>query len=410
MVDRTGTTCPHLITDVILFFAGTMVYLDYNATTPVDRRVLEIMMPALEGTFGNPSSNHRSGMAATGLVEDARRQVAGAVGMGAADVIFTSGATEANNLALAGLRAGFGRPIRILAGATEHKSVLETCAALGAAGSAFKAIPVLGNGTLDLAALERMLSGGADIVSVMAANSETGVIHPVREAAKLTHELGALFHCDATQAVGKIPFSADDVGADMVTLSSHKIYGPKGCGALVASREARRRMAPILHGGGQERDMRSGTPNVPAIAGFGEACRIAVTEGLTDAPRQRRLRDSFERKLEGAVHAVSVNGAGADRLPNTSNARIHGALADAVTSHLPSVEIATGSACTSATMEPSHVLAAMGLGRTGADESIRVTLGRDTTIVDIERAVSEIADAVLFVRGVEARSKGGRSA
>ena len=386
-----------------------MVYLDYNATTPVDRRVVDAMVPSFEEAFANPSSTHRSGAMATRLVDDARRKVAGALDSRTADVVFTSGATEANNLALAGLRAGLGRSMRVLAGATEHKSVLETCSTLESEGSAFRKIPVLANGTLDLAALEALLSDGADVVSVMAANSETGVIHPVRDAARLAHEYGSLFHCDATQVVGKIPFAVSATEADMVTLSSHKIYGPKGCGALVATREARRMIAPILHGGGQERNLRSGTPNVTAIVGFGEACRIATTEGLVDSPRQGRLRDSFEYKISLETDAVSVNGADADRLPNTSNVRIHGALADAVAARLPTVEISTGSACSSATMEPSHVLVAMGLGRAGADESIRVSTGRRTTDADIDRAVSEIVEAATFVRGIESRSEMRRS-
>ena len=382
-----------------------MIYLDYNATTPVDGRVLEVMMPLFAEGFGNPSSGHASGRAADEVVEEARRKVAGAVGMGASDVIFTSGATEANNLALVGLQRGLGRPITILAGATEHKSVLRTCASMTDDGSKLKTVLVHQDGTIDIGAMESMMANDVDVVSVMAANSETGVVHPVAEVARIVHKNGALLHCDATQVVGKIPFDGGEVGADMVTLSSHKVYGPKGCGALVATREARRRIVAILHGGGQEREMRSGTLNVPSIAGFGEACRIAVTDGLADASRQRRLRDGFERRLSEAVPDVSVNGAGSVRLPNTSNVRIHGALADAVMARMPSVEISTGSACSSNTMEPSHVLVAMGLDKTAADESIRVSVGRGTTITDIKTAISEIARAVRTVRAVESRPR-----
>lgn len=381
----------------------SLAYLDYNATTPVDERVLGVMVPLFAEGFGNPSSSHASGRAAAEVVEEARRSVAGAVGMGASDVIFTSGATEANNLALSGLRAGLRRSIRVLAGATEHKSVLQTCGSLADGGSECGIIPVLRDGTIDTDALDAMLTDDTDVVSVMAANSETGVVHPIEEVAGMVHGRGALLHCDATQAIGKIPFDGGGVGADMVTLSSHKIYGPKGCGALAATREARRRIAAILHGGGQERDMRSGTPNVPAIAGFGEACRIAITDGLADAPRQRRLRDTFERRLSEAVPDVSVNGAGAVRLPNTSNVRLGGALADAVMSRVQSVEIATGSACSSNAMEPSHVLVAMGLDRTAADESVRISVGKNTTATDVREAVSEISAAVESVRIIEGR-------
>ena len=387
-----------------------MAYLDYNATTPADGRVIDAMMPLFAKNFGNPSSvHHGPGRAAARIMEEARGKVADAVGMKASDVIFTSGATEANNLALIGMQKGAGRPIRVLAGATEHKSVIQTCRMLQEEGSSFATIPVFRNGTLDLVALEDMMSDAIDVVSVMAANSETGVINPVERAADIVHRHGAVLHCDATQAMGRIPFDAGVMGIDMVTLSSHKIYGPKGCGALVATREARRRMAAILHGGGQERDLRSGTPNVPAIAGFGEACSIAATEGLADAGRQRGLRDMFEANLAIAVPDVSVNGLGAARLPNTSNVRICGALADAVLTRIPSA-MSTGSACASGTMEPSHVLVAMGLDREAAGESIRVSVGRNTGERDIDMAVSELAKAASFVRSAEARPNVGRSA
>ena len=387
-----------------------MAYLDYNATTPVDGRVIDAMMPLFAEHFGNPSSvHHEQGKTAARIMDEARGKVAGAIGMGASDVIFTSGATEANNLALAGMQRGMGRPIKVLAGATEHKSVIQTCRMLQEEGSSFATIPVFRNGTLDIVSLEDMMSDSVDVVSVMAANSETGVINPVGMAADIVHRHGAVLHCDATQAVGKIPFDAGEIGADMVTLSSHKIYGPKGCGALVATRDARRRMAAILHGGGQERELRSGTPNVPAIAGFGEACSIAATEGLADAGRQRGLRDMFETNLAVTVPDVSVNGHGAARLPNTSNVRMRGALADAVLTRVPSA-MSTGSACASGTMEPSHVLVAMGLDREAADESIRVSVGRNTGERDIDMAVSELAKAASFVRRAEARPNVRRSA
>ena len=384
-----------------------MTYLDYNATTPVDPRVLECMTRFFSKDFGNPSSTHHSsGATAANAVEEARKRVADVVGMGRSDVIFTSGATEANNLALAGLRRGIGRHIRILAGATEHKSVLETCRALTEDGSAFGMIPVHPDGTLNLESLESSLSDDTDLVSVMAANSETGVIHSIGTAAKIVHEHGALFHCDATQAIGRIPFDAGSLDIDMVTFSSHKIYGPKGCGALVATREARKKISGIMHGGGQERDMRSGTLNVPAIMGFGEACRIAASEGLAYSPRQQSLRNYFEKHLADMIPGVSVNGAGADRLPNTSNVRIRGALADAVIAKLNSVEVSSGSACSSSTMEPSHVLVAMGLDRTAADESVRVSIGRTTTTNDVELAVSDMAQAATLIRGIEAKLAG----
>ena len=251
---------------------------------------------------------------------------------------------------------------------------------------------------LTLSALDNALTDDTDVVSVMAANSETGVINPIMEVARLAHGHGALFHCDATQAIGRIPFDAREMGIDMVTLSSHKIYGPKGAGALVATREARKRLAAVMHGGGQERDLRSGTHNVPAIVGFGMACGIATREGLRDAARQRELRDGFETELRLTVPGVTINGSGAERLPNTSSVRIAGALADAVIIRATGIEISTGSACSSSTMEPSHVLTAMGLDRDAADESIRVSIGRPTTKQDMDMAISEIANAAQSVR------------
>ena len=245
------------------------------------------------------------------------------------------------------------------------------------------------------------MTDDTDIVSIMAANSETGVVNPVREAARLAHGHGALFHCDATQAIGRIPFDAREMGIDMVTLSSHKIYGPKGAGALVATREARKRLAAVMHGGGQERDLRSGTPNVPAIVGFGMACGIATREGLKDTAKQRELRDGFERETQVSRSRSDYKRKWrTERLPNTSSIRIVGALADAVMLRADKIEISTGSACSSNTIEPSHVLIAMGMGRDTADETIRVSIGRSTTRQDMDLAVQEIAKAVGFVRKV----------
>ena len=377
-------------------------YLDYNSTTPVDPRVLDVMMPIFSDKFGNPSSvQHGTGRQADNIIEDARKKVADTVGMKASDVIFTSGATEANNLAIAGFKTGHAN--RILVGATEHKSVLQTCNMLGESGHHITVIPVHSNGTISIDALEGAMKQGADIVTITAANSETGVIHPIEDIAELAQKHDVLFHCDATQAIGKIPFNVNNYSIDMITLSSHKIYGPKGCGALVANRNARKHLTAIIHGGGQENDMRSGTPNVPAIAGFGEACRIAMSDGLSDAPRQCGLRDAFEKKMLDIIPDISINGIGAKRLPNTSNVTLHGALADAVMNRAHVIEIASGSACISNTMEPSHVLLTMGLDRTAADESIRVSVGRHTTMKDINMAVSEIANAVKFVRNVDKR-------
>ena len=358
------------------------------------------MLPAFSENFGNPSSeNHDTGRAAREMVEMARARVAGIVGMRPRDVIFTSGATEANNLAIQGMAAGSDGPLRAAVSGTEHKSVLEPYGHLKEAKVRY--ITVLGDGLPEMDWLSDIPRGSLDIISVMAANSETGVIAPMREITELAHEKEALVHCDATQVVGKIPFDAGEI--DMVTFSSHKIYGPKGCGALVATREARRRMAGVVHGGGQEGGLRSGTLNVPAIVGFGAACDIAA-EGLRDAPRQEALRDRFESALVESVPDTTFNGRDAPRIPNTSSFRMAGAPADAVIVNAPEVEIATGSACSSSTMEPSHVMVAMGLDRDAASECLRVSVGRQTTEEDIETAVSGFTRAAQFIRGMEARA------
>ena len=390
------------------------IYLDYNASTPVDPRVVDAMLPWMSDRFGNPASaGHAAGRQARHAVDEARGQVAGLVGMNRPDVVFTSGATEANNLVVRGLYPGSGDGVsmHMLAGATEHKSVLEAGRFIEEeylSGSVLGIIPVLGDGTLDLGALESELSRSekVDVVSVMAANSETGVIHPVREAAEIAHAHGTILHCDATQAVGRVPFDAGEMGADMVTISAHKMYGPKGCGALVATRDARRQLVAVLRGGGHEDGLRSGTLNVPGIVGFGEACRIAADEGIADAPRQEGLRGRFEEALADKVTDVEFNGAGAPRLPNTSNVRVPGAMAEMVLANVRRVQIATGSACTSAAVEPSHVLLAMGLGREEAGECVRVSFGRPSTEEDAEAAAADIAAAAGFIRGLEARAAG----
>jgi len=386
---------------------GRVTYMDYNSTTPTDRRVMDAMEPVFDAWFGNPSSEyHWYGKDAISRVEHARKQVASLAGMVPPDVIFTSGATEANNLALRGVAEGSKGRSRILVGSTEHKSVLETAAALEELGLAeVGKVPVDSNGVTDCDALARELEMGADLVSIMAANSETGVIQPVESIGEIAHAAGALYHCDATQILGRTPFSAIAYGADMVSMSSHKIYGPKGCGALVASREARKRLRPMAHGGGQEGGLRSGTLNVPGIVGFGKACEIAAGEGIGDEQRQRGMRDRLEARLGARLSGVTVNGAGTARLPNTSNVRIEGVPALAVVANVPNLAASSGSACSSSTVEPSRVLLAMGLDDTAADESIRLSIGRPTTEADIDDAVDQVVAAVERIRGITSKAE-----
>ncbi len=381
------------------------MYLDYNSTTPTDPLVVKSMIPVFEKQFGNPSSaSHATGRNAKDLVDEARRSVADLVGMGPADVIFTSGATEANNMVLHGLSLNKQKPPCILVGATEHKSVLEPCNALSKQGAIIKTIPVGYNGTIDIRKLDKMLAdNNVDLISVMVANSETGVINPIQLVVKHAHEFDVLVHCDATQAIGKIPFNMQEFEIDMVTFSSHKIYGPKGCGALVATRDARKQLQGIFQGGGQENNMRSGTLNVPGIVGFGVACEIVMNQLLSDIKFQKHLRNYFEEKIHELIPHIKVNGKESDRLPNTSNIRLIGALADAIIANAPEIEISTGSACTSFAMEPSHVLTAMGLNTDQANECIRISIGRNTTQQDMDIALDAIVRAAEFVREKESK-------
>ncbi len=378
-----------------------MVYLDYNATTPVDKTVIDSMMSAFDKDFANPSSPHESGMFATDMIDDARENVAILIGANSGDVIFTSGATEANNMIISSLGLDLENNHRVLYGTTEHKSVIEPCIHMGRFGLETLPVPVNPNGTINFDELNTALEYETDLVSVMLANSETGVINPIKEISKIVHDAGAILHSDITQAAGKIPVDIHDLGIDIATLSSHKMYGPKGVGALVASRHMRKNLTPLIYGGGQENGLRSGTQNVPGIIGFGVACAVSYKKMPEESVKMLVLRDNFESKIKNVIPNVTVNGDTAERLPNTSNIRIHGAQADAVLVNTKDIEISSGSACTSNTMEPSHVLTAMGLDRTAADESIRISLGRYTAPQDIDTAVADIAQAAEFVREKE---------
>ena len=380
-----------------------MVYLDYNATTPVEKTVIDSMMSAFDKDFANPSSPHESGMFATDMIDDARENVAILIGANSSDVIFTSGATEANNMVISSLGLDIENNHRVLYGATEHKSVIEPCKHMKRFGLEALPVPVNSDGTINLDELEKEIQYETDLVSIMLANSETGVINPIKEISKIVHDAGAILHSDITQAAGKIPVDIHDLGIDIATLSSHKMYGPKGVGALVASRHIRKNLTPLIHGGGQENGMRSGTQNVPGIIGFGMACAVSYKKIPDESARLLVLRDDLESKIKNVIPNVTVNGDTAERLPNTSNIRIHGAQADMILVNTKNIEISSGSACTSSTMEPSHVLTAMGLDRTAADESIRISIGRYTSTQDIDTAVADIAQAAEFVRYKEAK-------
>jgi cysteine desulfurase len=380
-----------------------MIYLDYNATTPVDPRVLDAMMPMFTTEYANPSSKHGAGQAAAELVEHARHDVAELVGTRRRHVVFTSGTTESVNIGLRGALACAepGRR-RILIGATEHKAV--AAAAEAAAASCTGKVETIGvhrDGTLDLDHLRWLLASDVAIVAVMAANNETGTINDMRRAAALAHRYGALFLCDIAQAAGKIPVTLDGWEIDMAAWSAHKLYGPKGVGALAVGQAIQKRLTPLIVGGGQERGLRSGTVNTAGIVGFGQASRLAAEEMAADAGRLRHLvrllQELVTERLGQAGTAVEVNGYGAARLPNTVNLRFAGADADAVLACMPDVLVSSGAACSSADAEPSHVLLAMGLDADAALQSLRFSLGRPTTQQEIAAAADHVADAVARV-------------
>ena len=382
------------------------IYLDYNGSSPIDPRAAEIMVTALTDGAGNASSAHRFGLRQAAAVDDAREHVAAMVCGHASNVLFTASATEANNLALRGAVEGAptGRS-RIVISAVEHASVSQTARWLDEQGLAkLDVLPVTEGGFVDLQALESVVDTDVLLVSVMAANSETGVLNAITEISERVHGVGALLHCDATQSVGRLAFDLEQAGTDFVSMSSHKICGPAGVGALVGTRHSLRRLRPIIHGGGHERGLRSGSLNVAGIVGFGAAARIATEERASESTRVGKLRDQLTATLKSALSGVYDIGDITCRLPNTANIRFEGADAEAVITNMDPVAVSTGSACSSGSVEPSEVLLAMGIPRDAAFESVRFSLGRFTTKEDIDFAVERAVTAVEYVRKMNAEN------
>ncbi len=368
----------------------TPVYLDHMATTPVDSRVLEVMLPYFSGHFGNASSKtHAFGNEAAIAVERAREQVAATIGARAREIIFTSGATEANNLALKGLadRVGSGH---IITCKTEHKAVLDTCKTLEARGFRLTYLGVAQDGRINLRELDEAIGEDTVLVSLMAANNEMGAVHPLAEIGALTRARGVLWHCDAAQAVGKIPLDVEALGIDLLSLSAHKFYGPKGVGALyVRSRSPRVRLAAQMEGGGQERGLRAGTLNVPGVVGLGTACQLCDREIEPEGQRLRYLRQRLLTALRGAVD-MELNGPVEERLPGNLSVRLRGVDIVALLARLHDVALSSGSACSSGATEPSHVLAAMGLDAAEAHATLRFGLGRFTTESEIDYVAGRV--------------------
>jgi cysteine desulfurase len=375
------------------------VYLDHQATTPLDPRVLEAMLPWLTGDFGNAASRqHAFGWAAESAVSAAREEVAAALGAEPREVVFTSGATESNNLALLGAaRAARGRGNHVVTSAVEHRAVLDPCRQLAAEGFEVTVLPPDETGRTAVEAVADALTERTVLVSLMAANNEIGTLNPVAETAALCASRGVLFHTDAAQAFGKVPFDVGP-GVAMASLSAHKLYGPKGVGALYVRARPRVALAPIVFGGGHEKGLRSGTLNVPGIVGFGAAVRIASRERDAEAVRLVALRDRLDSAIRGALDGVTLNGQRAERLPGNLSHSFGGVDGERLIASLRDVAVSSGSACTTASAEPSHVLRALGVPAALAKATIRFGLGRFTTAAEVDFAAAEVVEVVHRLR------------
>ncbi len=378
-----------------------IIYLDYQATTPCDPRVVDTMMPYLQGEFGNPhSSTHVYGWKGLEAVEIARHQVAAAIGANAKEVIFTSGATEANNMALKGV-LGFYKDVgktHIITTMTEHKCILNSCRRLEREGFQVTYLSVEQNGLVNLKTLEEAITPQTALVSVMAVNNEIGVIQPLKEIGALCRQKGVFFHTDAAQALGKISLDVEAMNIDLMSLSSHKIYGPKGVGALYVRRKPRVRLLPLMDGGGQERGMRSGTLAPFLCAGFGKACEIAVAEREEETTRIVGLRDRFYTYLKEHVADMVLNGDFEARVPGNLNLSFAYVEGEGLMMGLKDLALSSGSACTSDSLEPSYVLRALGVDEGLIHTSLRIGFGRYTTEKEVDYAAKRIAQTVNKLR------------
>jgi cysteine desulfurase len=383
-----------------------IIYLDNNATTPVDKRVLDAMLPYFTENYANANSKHSFGNIAYDAVKRARMQVSDLIGAEANEIVFTNGATEAINLAIKGVAENyFSKGNHIITVNTEHPAVLETCKYLESRGYIVTYLKVKSDGIIDLSELENALKKETILVSVMLANNETGVLQPIKEIAEIAHSAGAIFMTDATQAVGKILVNVDESGIDLMCFSGHKFYAPKGVGALyIRQRKNRIKIPALLHGGGQERGLRGGTLNVPGIVALGVACNLAEAEMGRDSRIVADLRDHLENELL-SIENTRINGSKEFRLFNTTNICFQGVDSDALMAGLsnpedesPVIALSNGSACKSSSIEPSHVLKAMGLSESDSFSSVRISLGKQNTRAEIETAVEAIKRQVKELR------------
>lgn len=376
-------------------FDTEKIYLDNNATTKLDPRVLETMFPYFTEFYANANSSHLAGISVKDALENAAWQTADLIGARANDLIFTSGATEAINLAIKGHKNSARK--KIITFSTEHKAVLDTCSYLEGNGFTVDYLPVHPNGTIDIDLLQHSLTEDTLLVIAMMSNNETGTLHDIGKIAKTAHSKGALLLCDTTQAVGKMPIDVSDSGIDMMTISGHKFYGPKGIGALYISGKSKIQLESQIHGGGQQRNLRSGTLNVPGIIGLGKACEIAKREMKNDELRIVKLRDLLEKELL-KIDGSFVNGTVEHRIYNTSNICFPRVWSEQLILSLGNIAVSSGSACSSVTSKPSHVLKALGLSDENALSSIRFSLGRFTTEEEIKLTIEKVTELVFELR------------
>lgn len=377
------------------------IYLDYHATTPMDPEVFRTMTPYFMEVFGNAASrNHEFGWTAEAAVEKARAQVAKLIGASDKEIIFTSGATESDNLAILGIAEMYKEKGKhIITSPIEHKAILDTCHHLEKQGFEITFVPVDQYGMVTADAVRAAIRPDTILVSVMAANNEIGTINPITEIGKVCREKGVFFHTDAVQALGKFPVNVDKMNVDLMSLTAHKIYGPKGIGALYVRRKNPRvRVAPLIHGGGHERGMRSGTLNVPSIVGFGKAAELAVQNMETEIPRIRKLRERLWDGLRAELDEIYINGHPTERLPNNLNVSFAFVEGESLMMGMKELAVSSGSACTSASLEPSYVLKAIGVGEDLAHTSIRFGLGRFTTEAEIDYAIEKVVTTVKKLR------------
>lgn len=387
------------------------IYLDYNATTPVDPAVLDAMLPYLRADFANASSIHSPGQRARVAIDEARESVAALIGAKPAEIVFTSGGTEADNLAICGLISAArppsnGRRKHVITTSIEHHAVLQACQALEKQSVDVTYLPAggaAGEGVLDAKAVREAMRSETALITVMHANNELGTIQPIEEIGRVARDAGVPFHCDAVQSAGKLPLDVNAIGADVLSISAHKFYGPKGVGALYVRSGSR--IEPMFRGGQHERGLRPGTENVAGIVGMGKAAELARAHMAEDAARMRELRDRFESALCEKIPGGRVNGRAAPRVANTTNMTFAGASGESLVIglDLKGIACSTGAACSSGAIEPSHVLLAIGLNEEAARSSVRFSIGRMTTAAEIDRAIAIIPAVVERLRALSPR-------